>query len=58
MKIKCYHYHKEGHIRRLCPKRQKINQEKKKDQAEVAMATNGYESVDILMVSSVNSNKE
>ena len=53
--IKCYHCHKEGHIRRLCPDRHKGTQEKKKDQAEVAIASDGYESANILMVSSVNS---
>ena len=31
--IKCYHYHKEGHIRRLCLERQKGNQENKREQA-------------------------
>ena len=57
-KIKCYHCHKEGHIRRLCLDRQKGNQKKKKDQVEVAVSNDGYESADILKVSSVNSEKE
>ena len=57
-KIKCCHCHKECHIRRLCPYRQKGNQEKKKDQAKMAVASDGYESANILMVSSVNSEKE
>ena len=30
-KIRCYHCHKEGHIRRLCPDKQKGTQEKKND---------------------------
>ena len=56
-KIKCYNCDKEGHIRRLCPNRQKGNQEKKKDQAELAVASDGYESANILMFSSVNLEK-
>ena len=53
VKIKCYHYHKEGHIRRICPERQKGI----KNQL-LAIASDGYESAEILMVSSVNSEKE
>ena len=45
-KIKCYHYHKEGHIRILCLERQKGNPEKKKEQVEVAVASDGYESAE------------
>ena len=58
VKIKRYHCHKEGHIRRLCLERQKGNQERKKEQAEVAVASDGYESADVLMVSNVNCEKE
>lgn len=57
-KVKCYHCHKEGHMRKVCPERQRGNQERKKDEAEAAVVTDGYESAEILMVSSVNSEKE
>ncbi|KAG8364666.1 hypothetical protein BUALT_Bualt18G0022200 [Buddleja alternifolia] len=57
-KIECYHCHKEGHIRRLCPERQKKNLEKQKEQADIVVASDGYESADVLMVSSINSERE
>ncbi|KAG8362995.1 hypothetical protein BUALT_BualtUnG0016000 [Buddleja alternifolia] len=57
-KIECYHCHKEGHIRRLCPDRLKKNAEKNKEQADVAVASDGYESADVLTVSNNNSENE
>ena len=57
-KIKCYNCHKDGHTRILCPERQKGNHEKKKKQAELTVASDGYESTDVLTVSSVNLDKE
>ena len=56
--IKCYHCHKEDHIRRLSPERQKGNQESKRKQAELVVVSDGYESSDALAVSSVDSEKE
>ena len=58
LNIKCYHCHKEGHIRRLSPERKKGNQESKRKQAELAVVSDGYESSDALAVSSVDSEKE
>ena len=57
VRIRCYHCHKEGHIRRQCLERQKGKPARKQEQADVAVASDGYESADILMVSKVNSEK-
>ncbi|KAG8367168.1 hypothetical protein BUALT_Bualt16G0044500 [Buddleja alternifolia] len=57
-KIECYHCHKEGHIRRLCPDRLKKNAEKNKEQVDIAVASDGYESADVLTVSNNNSENE
>ena len=57
-KIKYYHCHEEGHIRRLCLERLKGIPEKKKEQAGVVVASDSYESADVLTVSKVTLNRE
>ena len=55
--IRCYHCKKEGHTRNMCPDRSNDYGEIK-DNGNATIFQDGYESFDVLVVSSRNSNKE
>lgn len=56
--IKCYYCHEEGHIRRLCPKRKKETKDKETISGDAAVVEEGYESSDVLVVTTNNSDKQ
>ena len=57
---KCFYCHKEGHYKKECPKRKKKKGEKlnQKDLGVAAVASDGYDLADILVVSSNDSGGE
>ena len=57
-KLRCYHCHKEGHLRRAFPERKQKQTDKSKEPGNAAVATDGYESAEVLTVTEKESNKE
>ncbi|KAL3623657.1 hypothetical protein CASFOL_032473 [Castilleja foliolosa] len=48
---KCWHCKKEGHIRKFCPDRKKYNSDRKSEFGDASVASEGYDSADVLTVS-------
>ncbi|KAL3640704.1 hypothetical protein CASFOL_015672 [Castilleja foliolosa] len=47
---KCWYCKKEGHIRKFCPEREKSNSDRKSDFGDASVASEGYDSADVLTV--------
>ena len=57
-KVKCYSYQEVGHTKKFCPKRSKKNKEQKELKGELAIAQDGYENAEVLVVSTCKSDRK
>ena len=56
--VKCYSCQEVGHTKKFCPKRNKKGKEQEKSKGEVVVAQDGYESANVLVVSTSEFDKK
>lgn len=56
--MKCYSCQEVGHTKKFCPKRNKKGKEQEKSRGEVVVAQDGYESANVLVVSTSEFDKK
>ncbi|KHN13665.1 Retrovirus-related Pol polyprotein from transposon TNT 1-94, partial [Glycine soja] len=54
----CYYCKKEGHFRKECPERKKKNNGKYNDESDIAVVADGYESAEVLSISTKKHSEE